>query len=225
MNIRTSTFWTILLCGLIWPVSRSLQAQTKESPQNSPSHDFAWHSIKSDDGHFQVEMPGDPKISSAVIRPLPEHEVEVHLLTVSVLAGKALFLVGYHDLDFTPQDDKKIKDVLDGGVKGTVLNTLGKLTKHEATTLDKHPGRAFEYAGKRFGAQIRGTSRIYLVGSRIFQLTVLSTPEVDVAREATKFFDSFKLPPEVSTGDVKDEKSTEQNSSGKPVTDKSTSGG
>jgi hypothetical protein len=164
-----------------------------QEPPAGARDPFQWQTVAPDGSQMQVQMPGEPRIASAVIRPVPEKEVEVHLVSVSKLEGKALFMVGYHDLDFTPADDKKIKDVLDGGVKGTVLNTLGKLTKLEPASLGKHPGRRFEYAGNRFGSQIRGTSRIFLVGTRIYQLTVLSTPEVDVSQDATRFFDSFQL--------------------------------
>ena len=140
-------------------------------------------------------MPGEPKLSAPVIKPLPDKKVTVHLAMVTQNDGKSLFLVGYHDLDFLPQDEQKKNDVLEGGVKGTVLNTLGKLTKHTPVTLGEHPGRSFEYSGNRFGQQVRGVSRIYLVGSRVYQLTVLFTPELDVGTDAEKFFSSFELLP------------------------------
>jgi hypothetical protein len=180
-------FWVAMLVLVV-----SLPCQA--SPPQGDASD-RWRPVSPDGSRMRIAMPGEPKLSAPVIKPLPDKEVTVHLAMVTQNDGKSLFLVGYHDLDFLPQDEQKKNDVLEGGVKGTVLNTLGKLTKHTPVTLGEHPGRSFEYSGNRFGQQVQGVSRIYLVGSRVYQLTVLFTPELDVGTDAEKFFSSFELLP------------------------------
>lgn len=169
-------------------------AGARAAAQVSPPPDV-WRLVSPAGSGMRVLMPGEPKLTAPTIKPLPDHEVTVHLAMVTQNQGKSLYLVGYHDLDAVPTDEQKKNDVLEGGVKGTVLNTLGKLTKHEPITLGENPGRAFEYSGDRFGQQVRGMSRIYLVGGRVYQLTVLATPEVEIAADAEKFFKSFELLP------------------------------
>jgi hypothetical protein len=127
------------------------------------------------------------------MKPLPDHTITVHLASTTLKEGKALFMVAYHDLDFEVTNEDKIRDVLDGGIKGSLLNALGKLSKHTQITLGEYPGRHFEYAGNRFDQKIQATSRIFLVDRRLYQITVIRAPEADVTSETTKFFDSFKL--------------------------------
>ncbi len=173
-----------LLFGLVGPVGLSQETS-----------DDRWHPISPEASRMRIAMPGEPKFTAPVIKPLPDKEVTVHLAMVTQNEGKSLFLVGYHDLDFLPEGEQKKNDVLEGGVKGTVLNTLGKLTKHESIKIGDHPGRNFEYSGHRFGQDVKGVSRIYLVGSRVYQLTVLFTPDLDLTADAEKFFGSFELLP------------------------------
>ncbi len=152
-----------------------------------------WQKVAPEGAGFEVLMPNAPKIAAHKVTPLPEKTITVNLASTSISQGKALFMVAYHDLDFDATNDDKIRDVLDGGIKGSLLNALGKLTKHTRINLGEYPGRHFEYAGNRFGQKIMATSRIFLVGRRVYQTTVIRSPEVDVAAETKKFFDSFKL--------------------------------
>ena len=156
--------------------------------------DDDWKTVKPDNGGFAVSMPSEPKKAVQVLRPFPDKEIKVHMFSVTHSNGKAVFLVGYHDLDFDTTEADKIKDVLDGGVKGSVLNGLGKLTTHRSITLDdRFPGRHFEYDGNRFNQKLKVTSRLYLVGQRIYQVTVLQDPTIDIVAETAKFQDSFDL--------------------------------
>jgi hypothetical protein len=155
--------------------------------------DLKWKQVALEGSGVEVSMPGEPKVTSKIVQPLPKKETEVHLATVSIKQGQAVFLLSYNDVDIDANDEKKVVDVLDGGVKGSLLNALGKLTKHERIKLGEHPGRHFEYVGNRYEKSLVGSSRIFLVGRRLFQLSVVHAPDVDVSAETAKFFDSFRL--------------------------------
>jgi hypothetical protein len=157
------------------------------------SDDPPWEAFTLPGSGAEVQMPGVPKVTSRKIRPVADVETEVHLATARIKDGKVLLLFGYHDLTFNPADEANIRDILDGGVKGSLLNGLAKLTRHEEIKIDQFPGREFEYAGERFNQPIVGSSRIYLVGQRMYQITVLRAPEVDAPSEITRFLDSFRL--------------------------------
>ncbi len=184
--------------------------------------DPPWEKVALEGSGVAVMMPGKPKVTSRKIRPLPKYETEVHMAAISIKDGKARFMLAYHDLNFDPVDETKIRDVLDGGIKGSVLNALAKLTKQERIKLGEYPGRHFEYSGKRFEQAIQGTSRIYLVGRRMYQITVLRAPEVDVSAETTKFFESFKIATVVDAAPPADPFSTDEE---KPAAATKTDGG
>jgi hypothetical protein len=174
------------------------------------TEDETWQKVAPDGSGVEVQMPGDPQLSTRKIQPLKNHETELHLAKVSTRGGKALFMLGYHDLDFDPVGDDKIRDVLDGGVKGSVLIALGQVTKHERIKLGDYPGRQFEYIGKRFDQPIRATARIFLVGRRVYQISVISAPEIDVGLDAAKFLDSFQLVSEIAPEEPAEPFSTDE---------------
>lgn len=155
--------------------------------------EIKWQPVAPEGAGFEVLMPAEPKTAARKMKPLPGRTITVHLTSATIKDGKALFMVAYHDLDFDPVGDEKIRDILDGGIKGSLLNCLGKLSKHERITLGEYPGRHFEYAGARFDQKIQAVSRIYLVGRRVVQITVIRDPAVNVEAETTKFFESFKI--------------------------------
>lgn len=78
-----------------------------------------------------------------VIRPLPDKEITVHMYSLKHHEGNVVFLVGHHDIDFEVLEERKIKEVLDGGVKGSVLNGLGKITVHQSIQLNEKSWSAF----------------------------------------------------------------------------------
>ena len=180
----------------------------------SAQDEVKWKKLNPKGSGFTVELPGEAKAQTRTIRPVPDSEVVIHLFTVSGNGGKSVFLVGYHDLEKEPESDEKTKEILTGGVKGSVINALGELSKHEKITLDDFPGRHFEYIGRRFNQKIQATSRIYLVKRRIYQVTVLRDPTVKVDAEITRFFESFKLVPDEMDDDkaAKDDNGKSDNS-------------
>ena len=179
--------------------------------------DPPWEKVALVGSGVEVMMPGKPKVTSRKIYPLPKYESEVHLAGVSIKDGKARFMLAYHDLNFEPVDETKIRDVLDGGIKGSLLNALAKLSKHERIKFGEYPGRHFEYSGKRFGQSIQATSRIYLVGRRMYQITVIHSPGVDVSAETTKFFESFKFATAVDVAPPADPFSTDEEKPSPPA--------
>lgn len=176
--------WVVLAWGLATALGQD------QPPQPATSD---WIKVSPEGAGFEVLMPVEPKLAVHDVRPTSDRRIKVHIASASAAGGKAIFMTAYHDLDFDATDEKKIRDVLDGGVQGSLLNALGKISKHEQIKLGEHPGRHFEYAGNRYNQQIEAVSRIYLVGRRVIQITVIRTPETEIASDITKFFDSFKL--------------------------------
>jgi hypothetical protein len=179
----------ICCCGVfVWSLATALG---QDSPPQPPTSE--WVKVSPEGAGFEVLMPVEPKLAVHDVRPMANRQIKVHMASATAAGGKAIFMTAYHDLDFDAKDEKKIRDVLDGGVHGSLLNALGKISKHEQIKLGEHPGRHFEYAGNRYNQKIEAVSRIYLVGRRVIQITVIRTPETDVAADITKFFDSLKL--------------------------------
>ena len=91
-------------------------------------------------------------------------------------------------------DDAKRKEILDGGVKGALINVLGKLTSHDKIDVEGNPARHFKYDGTRGKNPVKGISRIVVSGQRVYQMTVIKVANADFDDKiADRFFSSFSI--------------------------------
>lgn len=154
----------------------------------------SWQEFSPQGGGFQILLPGEPRQVSRTITPQPEMEITIQMFIVSLQEGKVALVAGYHDVQEMPTTDAKRKEILDGGIKGTLVNVVGKMISHEELEVDDAPGCRFTYRGTRKGREIAGHSQLVLNGQRVYQLSIirLATMESDEALYE-KFFSSFKL--------------------------------
>lgn len=187
---RTAWAWRAAVVGLALFLGGGQAGLAQEPATEAPVSD--WVKVAPEGAGFEILMPGEPKHVVHDVRPLRDRRINVNIASFTTADGKALFMTAYHDLGFDAKDEKKIRDILDGGVQGSLLNAVGKISKHEHIKLGDHPGRHFEFAGNRFGQKIEGVSRIYLVGRRVIQATVIRAPETAMESDIAKFFDSLQ---------------------------------
>jgi len=136
---------------------------------------------------FKAKFPSKPKESSQKVAGVA--------LTAYAVEGKdGAYVVGVADLPIPAgETDKMIQDRLDGARDGAVKNVGGKLQDSKAITLDK------KYPGREVSATIAQPkegilrARVYLVGSRLYQVLVIGTKEHATSKEADAFLESFKV--------------------------------
>lgn len=152
-----------------------------------------WTEFKSEAGRFSVLMPDKP-VSQASSFDTPQGRFEQQVFTAVHTGGDGLIVcvVGYTDL---PKQSLVGND-LDGFFQGArdefIKEVGGKLGSERHLTLDGHPGREIRIIV--FRGEVR--LRLFLVGERLYQLSVVNANEKPIEEEAfNKFFASFKLNP------------------------------
>ena len=207
IRLRFLTALCLLVCLTATPTIYAQQetetkpaetTQKETAPQTEATQEETasteWQELKPEDGGFSIELPGKAQHSERVVKPLPKVEVKVNLYLLSVDGGKVAYVVGYHDVQEMPATDEKRREILDGGIKGTMVNVLGKLTSHERGDLDGYKMRTFSYTGVRGQRDIVGDSQLFMVGQRVYQLSIIRLADTKVDEETKKrFFSSFKL--------------------------------
>src|SRR5262249_35408647 len=102
--------------------------------------------------------------------------------------------VVYGDYPAKAVSEKGAKPFLDAQTKGSVASLKGKLVSEKATlTLGKgkHPGREIVIALPEKGRFYR--ARIFLVGTRLYQVVAMGPEDFARGKPADRFLDSFKL--------------------------------
>lgn len=144
----------------------------------------AWKEFESTEGGFAVAFPGKPGLKvltvEALAGPITNH---VHGLDI----GVAVFAVTYADMPFTvPTGDKEaINRAFDAGNARALSGAGGRIISEEPISLEGYTGRAVFYHD-RDGALTH--NRSYIVGNRLYQLTVVSDDYRQSPAEDRRFF-------------------------------------
>ena len=105
--------------------------------------------------------------------------------------------LSWHDLHETPKGKADILATLDGAVRGTVANVLGKM-KSEPTeaTVGDYPARRIEYTYAYDKETFQATTLVVLAGQRQYQMTVLSKDGSEDESFSQKFLESLEVLPQ-----------------------------
>ncbi len=146
-----------------------------------------WRIVRSEPGRFEVSLPGAARTSLETLYTaagnLTQHQFLVNL-------GQRAFMVTYVDYPATSVKElgpRKIFANIREGVRADGATDLRQGT----LTLGQHPGNALSY---RKEGKFWVKSRLYLVGNRLYQLTVTGQKPLEPA-EVGRFFESFKVSP------------------------------
>ncbi len=147
----------------------------------------SWRTVRSSTGRFEVSLPGPARTSQESLYTsagtLKQQQFLVNL-------GQRAFMVTYVDYPEARVSELgpgKVFENIREGVRADGATDL----RHAELKLGQHPGCALSYRKEgRFWVK----SRLYLVGRRLFQLTVSSQKPLDPA-EVGRFFQSFRVLP------------------------------
>lgn len=186
---------------LLLTSSFAAAADAQERPPAPPSAPLsaerdprAWREFASAEGRFAVTLPGEPGLNVRQM-PMPDGTaipLHIHMLLTSFEYG-----VIYADYPFEVKGAEMQKRLLDDGARGAVTSVKARLLDLKEVSLGGHPGRALRELmpdGRVMHV------RLYVVGSRLYQVAVTlpklgeAAPEAAFAEEAAaKFLDSFRL--------------------------------
>lgn len=155
-----------------------------------------WQEFVSREGAFSISVPGKPReqVQKQFIG-ISYGSVDMHNFIVE--QGDIGYVISYTDAPRSSEFARAIKgkedDMLDGARDGALEKSRGKLVSETSIALGKYPGREIKIAGERSGVNYSAHWRVYLIGTQVYQLGVLSPKTAAVENEAARFFDSFKL--------------------------------
>lgn len=148
-----------------------------------------WTEFKSEAGRFSVLMPEKP-VSQSSSFDTPQGRFEQQAFTA--IHSLLVCVVGYVDLPKNLLVGNDTDGFFQGARDEFIKEIGGKLGSERALTLDGHPGREIKVIV--FRGEVR--LRLFLVGDRLYQLSVVKVAEEPIEEETfNKFFGSFKLNP------------------------------
>ena len=144
-----------------------------------------WERVTADDASFSVLMPN--RAHTSVQKADSTYgKIDTHF-TTAVFRGTTYSLMW---VDYPVDAVSSERRALDYAVSGALFNTGAKLLEQTEIQIDGFPGRELRASG---ATDLPMWVRIYLVGRRLFQLTVSGPNRPEIEANARKFLDSFHL--------------------------------
>jgi uncharacterized membrane protein len=168
----------------------------KESTAKIDQQSDGWFTVVDDDAMVEYRLPSKPTYKEITFSPIKGRTARVNRIHGSLSSDKQIDVAfSWWDLHEAPEKSR-LKDTLEGAVKGSVLNVFGELTRMDNISSGRVPGRDFDFKfvinppdGKTY--EMSGKSRIFIKGNRRFQMQVISYAGKENEELTNKFFDSL----------------------------------
>ena len=165
-----------------------------DTPAPTAAPEVAWKEFTSEEGGFAVLMPSEPVEQT---QPASTPDSSENHMFMARHGETAAFAVAYTDLpeDVASVEPEAIQDILDLGRDGALASMGGTLLAEEVISLEGFPGRHIEFSlpEERFPGGGQGVLRVYLVGSRAYQVLALAARDQLAAEDVDRFLSSFRL--------------------------------
>lgn len=171
------------------PVSKIESSEHNSSgpPPSFYTQPVLWRDFKQSEFGFSVRLPGEPYKETVKLNP-NDPRLDMHTWMAKG-EGSLIYQVAFQQLLAVPEDSEGVKLVIENLRDGLAEGIEGKVISEKQITINGYPGREI----KMKSADLRAIGRLYLVGSRVYILNIL-TASGDVAqKDAGEFFDSLKL--------------------------------
>jgi hypothetical protein len=150
--------------------------------------DPAWITYNSAEGHYNVSLPVEPKLSTQESATADGQKFLQYMAKVQ--QQDVIYLVGYFDhIPGTVFSADRARDGMVSGVKGTLVS-------ERTISLDGYPGRELKVAAKFQTTDYVLLAKFWDTPSRVYVLTFgypKSNDEEAMKAKAAKYFDSFQI--------------------------------
>lgn len=148
--------------------------------------DKSWKLFSNEQANLSVMMPEEPKIDTSVEKTVAG---DITLWQATVIQESKAYFVSYSDMpESTWNGDPK--KMLEGARDGAAKRVGGKIVADRTLKLaGKYPGREFKIAL----AQVDLTQRVFLVGHRLYQISMGCQTGKCPAKEVQEYLGSLKL--------------------------------
>jgi len=147
-----------------------------------------WTEYRSEADRFAAFFPGTPTESSKTVNTaIGPIEMKIY----GVAKKQTAFSVVLSD--YPPEHVKRVGSatILDGARDGAVANTQGKLLSELIIEIAGNPGRDLKISAAGGKGTVR--AKLFLVGSRLYQVLAVTPTEDSYAPQVGRFLESFKL--------------------------------
>jgi len=149
------------------------------------SQDAAWKEYVHSDNLMAFSMPADPTYGTQSVKTkIGKITIESYILENK--SGALMVMVNSYPDRILKSSPQKL---LAAGRDGAVGNIHGTVVSEKPISIEGNPGTEFVFKS----AQWHGLYRIYLVGTRLYQLGALSPAGGADFPDVDKFMDSFRL--------------------------------
>jgi len=147
-----------------------------------------WQSVEAEECGFAISMPAQPEVMADTTRAPVGPIITLNYVAIDEADSYNVGCSTFPATFFAVVDKAEF---LDGGVERFVGGTGGELISRQEVEVEGHPGR--RYAVKVAEAVIY--NEVYVVGRRVYQLSVSRWEEVDFDEDEglKRFFGSFEL--------------------------------
>jgi hypothetical protein len=149
-----------------------------------------WQKFNSPEGKFSVLMPSRPKLQVNDVEGAAGKSTHYNYTSVKNIG---LFAVMYFDHPVELKDAAQRESRLDVIRDGVVASLGGEMISEKKIKLYGNPGREFSVRKTEQGSEDVYQWRIFLVGKRVYQLSVATERKDSGSPDVTKFFTSFDL--------------------------------
>lgn len=148
----------------------------------------SWGEYKSTEGGFSILMPGNP------VHNKQTYNTDVGALDINIYGleqeGIAYYVI-YMDYPDSLVQQRTPDKFLDNARDEALANGQGKLLSEEAISLNSYPGREIKI--ERADGKTIETTRMYLVGHRLYGIQAITSRENSSSASVGNFLDSFRL--------------------------------
>lgn len=149
-----------------------------------------WIQFSPEGSRFTIKMPAEPRGTENRFRLPTDEEMTGWNYILEDAETKMAFTAGYNDWPDSWIKKKPATWFLDSGREGMIKTLGGKLTRETKIEKDGYPGR--EIMGEIPGLGLIW-GRIFLVGNRYFQISVIYKPADADYDLIGAFFESFSF--------------------------------
>jgi hypothetical protein len=171
----------------------SPQSAERSASNAAETTEGQWIKHAADGSNAEIMMPAKPRLSERTFRPVADEPfIQVKTWLCSANGKQIVFTMSYHDLHEKPVTRKKIKQTLDGAVKGTVAQVVGNIKDTvEEVKVRTYPGRKFSYEFMLGDQALKSDAEVYLIGKRQYMLSTIFKPSNYQPELSQKFFETF----------------------------------
>lgn len=190
-------FLALISCG--GPGENTSASKDEAAAENTPSAAKAspaadrfseWVEYSSEPHGFSILAPQSFDVSRDTTQTVAG---DIELTTYLAELGKAAYGVVCNDFPEGLVEGKDPAILIKGGIQGFVNQFGGRLSGERYLSLNGHSGLEIALTGSTQGVDIFAKGRFYLVGTRMYQVTVIAEKGSEDMAAIDAYLGSFKL--------------------------------